>query len=597
MIKGLYRYTDTISFNYLNDFFNSIQKNIISAAKNNNQEAFEKLLNFYLLNFLTKTFGKSENLYSKGASTLVNIYDGLNTKFKPRFVERVFESLTAKISFSNDLEDFPEKYIELSYLCLINITKKILQEDNYDLFNKAFTDIDKSLTGLDSIKNREGYLFKFITTLLCWIYFLRSQNSISYEKFNFQFLENTFQDLTVDLDRNFLNDFFDLFEEIEKGLWTAENWEIKEPPPNEAYFALSSRTWLTFSLVIILFKYDNLIRSNDDLKKIKLRDRFRYFNDDIRKNLDEISEEKNEFIDLIFSPNLKPEEIKRKFDYKKEQILEVFTFLRKEVEIEHYKKIKDLPLSLDKIEDFRYKVGKNWEDGTVIIAILKLFNKVKYLPNIKERDGYGFFQTLLKGKFAFIDGEHYQEIYGLSDFGSRLARDIDNQFFKNILEYRFPTKSENINVSIDKFLDGLKNTNRVVIFANWKNEQKLNSTIYTEEKVLLNSYKSYRGVPILNSFNSYKDYIFIIDFSNIKIKLYTNESSLWYKDQLLVDITEYSKENLTDENIQKWRESDKFDYNAEEVDILESNNINIKVLLKFDFIINDNLKALILDCS
>ena len=595
-MKRLHSYTNTISFKYINDIFITIQRNLILAAEKNNPESFDKLLNFYRTNLLTKSFGKSPDIYSKASASTIAIYKNLNSQYRSFFLDSVFESQTMKISISGYSNQIDKHYIELTYLSLIHLSKQLLQDDNYTDFNRVFRNQRNSIFRIESKNNQDDYLFKFVTTLLCWIYYLQLNNKISYDKYELSFLENTFRELTVGYDYNFLNEFFSLFTELENGLWTAEDWEVSEPPSNQVYFALSASTWLKQGLLVLLLNFQHLLRINDDLTNIELNNRFRYLVGDFEKEFEFINLENKNLLKIIAPPTIDKEIFEQQFTSKKEQVLEVFNFLKKEVEIENYRKIQEVPLSQSKIEKFRNEVGQGWKDSTVIINVLNNFKQINYLPNIEKKDGYGFFQTLLKGKFAFIDGEFYKEIHGLSNFGSQLARNIDNQFFQKALEIKEPKLNSNINAQIDVFLDTLEDKSKVLIFANRQNEQKIESTALNEEKGILNSYKSYRDVPIINSYNKFKEYIFIIDFSKIKMEIFKSDSPLWYENQLLVDVTSYSKENITDQKIQEWSEKDKFNYNASEVDILESNNVNIKILLKFEFLFEEDSKFLIIDC-
>lgn len=596
-MKGLHSYTNTISFKYINDLIITIQRNLVLAAEKNNSESFDKLLDFYQYNLLTKSFGKSQKVYSKASANTVNIYRDLNIQYQSIFLDRIFESQTMKISFSSSSNQVDENYIELTYLSLIHLIKQLIQEDNYIDFNRIFKKQSDSIFRIEARNNQNDYLFKFVTTILCWIYYLQLNNKISYDKYDFSFLESTFQELTLSQDNIFLNKFFELFTELENGLWTAEDWEVSEPPSNQVYFALSASTWVKKGLLVLLLKFEHLLRVNDDLSKVKLDARFRYLVDDFEKEFEFLNLENEKLLKIITQSNIGQETFAQQLTGKKEQILEVFNFLKKEVEIEHYRKIQEIPLSQNKINKFRSEVGQGWKNGTVIINVLKKFNHINYLPNVEKKDGYGFFQTLLKGKFAFIDGEFYQEIHGLSNFGFQLARNIDNQFFQKILEIKEPILASNINNQIDEFLGTIENKSKVLIIANWKNEQKIKSTALNEKKEILNSYKSYKDIPIINSYNKFKEYIFVIDFNKIGINIFKSDSPLWYENQLLVDVTKYSKENITDQKIQEWSEKDKFKYNAEEVDILESNNVNMKVLLKFDYIFQKDLNVLIIDCT
>lgn len=593
---GLNKYYNTVSFDYVNNIISRIHRSIIDAANKNNIEAFNELLDFMQYTLLGKSYNVSINEYSKVATTLIYIYPNLKGEFKNIFLDRIFTSLNMKIRFSEGDNNIDNKYIELSYLPIINITKLILQHDDYESFNIIYKKIQDSLFSIDIEKEQSNYLFKFLTTLLCWIYYLKFTNNISFNSYDVNYFEQNFQHITVNFDEIFLNDFFNLFDEIDKGLWAVSDWEIKEPPQNKAYFALMPSSWLPFSLTLLLLRFNHLINLNDDLTKIRLLSRFRHFFDDIKKILDEITTDKPEYREFIFN-NIQSEDLEKQLSYKKEKILNVFAYLKKEVEIDDYKTIREVQLSEKRITDFRNNVGELWEKNLLIINILKHLNKIKYLPNNEDIKGYGFFQTLLKMRFAFIEGKHYQQVIGLNDFGSMLAREVDNQFFQNLRRIKEPVSTENLSKSIDNFIASSTEQKNIVIFANWRAEEKIGNTIYHHEKLFPFSYKSYNGIPIINSHNHFTKLIFIVDFSNIDIEIYTSEKSSWYKNELLIEVTEYQKEKITEDKIKEWNEKEGYNYNEEEVDILESNNINIKILFKHQYLINEESQFLILNIS
>lgn len=391
----------------------------------------------------------------------------------------------------------------------------------------------------------------------------------------------------------FLNHFFTLFDKIEQeGLWAVSEWEIKEPPMNQAYIALSVHSWLTYGLTVILLKYQHLINLNQNLAKINLNQRFKFLFDDIKKILDSINIEDQDNKNYINS-NLINHNYDEEFIFRKEKILNIFSFLKKEIEIDYYKKIREIPLSSEKVEEFRNNVGKLWEQNCLTINLLKHFDKVEYIPNVEDVLGYGFFQRLLKMKFAFIEGELYQNVFGLSDFGSKLARNIDTTFF-NRLNKNIVVSANNERDIVSNFIKKIENKNNLVIFANWRNADKLGNIIYNNENQNSILNRTFNGIPVLNQFSKSKDDILIIDFSLVKVQIYTSDNPNWYKKQLLVEITESQKDDLTENLLKEWNEKDGYNYNIDEVDILESNNVNAKILLKYNFVIPEETKYLII---
>lgn len=590
---NLHSYYETIPFNYVNEIFRTIYRDIIVASEKDHLNSFNELLNFLVHNLKGKSFNSSTNAFSKSVTLFIYIYPNLSSQYKKIFIERVFGSLITTISISKDVENVDEKYVELSYLSLINIFKLILQNDDYELFNIAVKEFTDTIFHIENRGDRGNFFFYFVTTLLGWIYFLKKNKSITYEKYDINYLENSLENMSYNFDFIFINYFFELFDKIEnQGLWAVSEWEIKEPPINQAYFALSPHNWLPYSLTIMLLKFEHLISLNIDLSKIKLNPRFRFMHDNIKEILDNINLENEEYKNLIFN-NITSQDQSAELNFKKEKILNVFSFLKKEMEIDYYKKIREIPLSKEKIEEFRANVGKLWEENTIVLNILKSLGNVDYVPNIEEVKGYGFFQRLLKMKFAFIEGELHQNIFGLSDFGSHLARSIDNDFFNKFKNDKIiPTN--NIKETVWEFIDKTKNKSSIVIFANWRNADKLEDITYehNSENPIFN--KKFKGIPVVHQFSKFKDSILVIDFSLVKASIYVNDSPNWYKNQLLIEITESQKDDITDDVIKEWNEKDGYNYDENEVDILESNNVNAKILLKYEFIIPEETRYLII---
>lgn len=590
---GLNKYYDTISLNYVNDIFLAVNKAVINSSKKNNVESFNELLEFIQYTLLTGSFKRSLNCYSKACTYIIYLYPNLNSNFKKIYIERFFESLSMKISLSEKYDKEEFDYIELSYLPLINISKLILEDDDFDLFNIGFQKIEDSLFRIDYRKDNSGYSFKFLTIMLCWGYYLKFNSKISFDKYNFRYFEDNF-DFVAGYDNSFFNDFFNLFDEIEKkNLWSVNNWETQKPPMNRSYFVLQPKTWLTFGLVIILLKYSHLIRATDDLKKIQLKDRFKYIFEDIEKILKKITIENNEYMNFIFNGTEQTNDVE--LNYRKEKIISLFSYLKKEIELENYKQIMRVPLSNIKIEEFRNNVGELWEKNTVIFNILQKLEKVIYLANDKSIDGFGFFRTLLKMRFAFIEGKHHQNIIGLADFGTNLAKSMDDLFFKKLINFKNKTVNKDNIEEINLFIEKSKNKNNLIIFANWRTEKKLINIEESIENDIPFSNKTYNKIPIINIFNSFKDYIFIVDFSDIEIKVYTDDKEYWYKNMLIVDVTEYQQNDITGEIIKEWKEKDSITYNHEEVEILENNNVNVKILFKFEYVIPESVAFLIIE--
>ncbi|TFD91936.1 hypothetical protein E2605_19045 [Dysgonomonas capnocytophagoides] len=567
---------------YIDRVLSSTYRNIIVASEKDNRESFDKLLDFALYKLALGALNKSKEVFSESVLYFARIYPSIAPKYRDVFMEKWIISFTTQISLSKDVY-----YTDKIYHTLISQIKKILETNDHVLFDKVLKTLEEHWIWLKDDDNPEKSkcLFSFLAILLCWIYFLKFQGKISLEQYHLNFIETSFEEVSSNF--NFINAFYSLYDAIDLGLWGVDRWEIEEPPMGVAYWALMPSHWMPIGLVLILLKYNYTLIPND-YGNIELKNRFKYELDSIKPILDKIKIENKEYIDFIFgNVSQSKEELESQLNYRKEKVIDVFTYLKKEMEISEYKKIKAIPLSAKKIETFRNKVGHLWEENSVVINLLKNFHRVNYLQNIEDKNGYGYFETIKKAKFAFIDGDYYQEIHGLDHYGGNLARSVDNRFFKEVLGLKKSIHCDDIDVCIGDFIDKLEDTSNILIFANWHSldSSKNISLGRLSELPHSNKYYSYNNikVPIVNPFSNYDSYIFILDFSNIEVDVYQNDTEKWYKKELLVDVTEYQKEDITDSKIKEWTLNDGYDYTSAEVDILESNNINIKVICKNDF--------------
>src|SRR5690606_21281842 len=119
---------------------------------------------------------------------------------------------------------------------------------------------------------------------------------------------------------------------------------------------------------------------------------------------------------------------------------------------------------------------------------------------------------LLIVKFAFIDGELYQTIFGLGGFGAHLARSVDDPFFDGLKSDKI-VNTDNIEETGQNFIKNTENRSNVVIFANWRNAEKLEDITYEHNNVKSIFNKKFEGVPVVHQFSKYKDSIIVIDFS------------------------------------------------------------------------------------
>lgn len=593
----LIKYYNTISFNYINEIFDTIYRNIVIASEKDNLESFNELLDFVIYVLKGQSFNKSTNAFSKTATFFILVYPELPLKYKKILIERCFDSYISNISTINDSEGISSRYSEISYLLLLTTFRQILKEDDYELFNFAINRFNNTFFKIDIEKDKERLHFYFITTLLSWTYYLGHRDLVTYNKYDLNYLEHSLEQISYEDNFNFIENFFNLFHKVEfEGFWGVVDWDIEDPPMNVVYYPLTPRIWFPYGLVFVLLKFQHLINVNENLNNYKLDPKYKFIYDSLKNILVNIKDD--EYIKIV-SNNVSKRgsegSLEEQFNFGRDKILSLFLLLKKDIELDHYKKIKATPLSKFRISEFRENVGKLWKDNAIILNILKDLDKVKYIPDINKKDAYGFFQKLERMKIAFIDGEEYQHIFGLTNYGLDLARSIDNLFFNN-LDANKVVSTDKIEETVVDFIDNVANKKNLIIFASWGLREKIKNITYDSDIPNPLFRKTFMGVPIVNNYYSkLKDFVTIVDFTLINVNIYTSENSSWYDQQLLVEVTESHENDITEDVIKEWSEKDGYEYNADEVSILESTNVNVKVLLKFEFNIPENASYIIIN--
>lgn len=583
------------SIDYINQIIYKIEESIITASKKNNDEVYLELILFLRDDLILKSVKKSASTYNQLIKIPSNVYSQLSNETKKRLIEVFTIRFTENISFISFSDEIDNEYLEISYFGLISLIKKIIDEKIHENYNLIFKKLNESIFKFNDNKDNY-YNFSFAFTILFWQFYLFQNDKIDLKEYNLKLLEDILSQ-TYDSGEELINSFFKYKTEVDNDLWECGNWQIEEPLIGEATFLLMPSTWLNFGFTIMLFKY-NILNYGLDIKKIKILENFRFEVDNLIKNIEIIERNKEKWFSVFYPNSNDLDKNNDSFDYSKGRIIEFFKILKKEQEIIYYKEISKIPLSKSKIDEFKKNVGNIWDNNSIIPTVLKFYNRVEYLPNIFEKDGVGIFTTMLKSKFAFIEGKNYQNIYGLTDFGNQTAREVNKQFFFALLEKEktIILKRDELKKEVDRYIGDIEDKSKVVIFSNWIGVDILNNSEnnieYLTQTDIPFCRSKYKNIPILNNYE-FKDFIFLIDLNTIEYKIYQKDN--WYNNELLIDITEPIKEEVIEKakKSAEWKDRDGIEYSEEEISVLEDNSINIKILFKFDINILDKTKYVI----
>lgn len=566
------------SIAYINKILDNLKGNLRESSYKNNERAFQEIL-FFFRGQAFDSLRDSSVVYTQIISIPGEVYTDLSKEYKRILIEVFTIRFIENISIINFSNKYDIKYLEITYWGFLKLIKKVIDENDYDSFNLIFEKANESIS-FEISKREEAkyYHYAFCFSVLSWIFYLHQQGIIKADNYNLSYIEEIFEHNLYHNKERFINNFYRFENEATNGLFEIDNWEIKKGPIGKAYFVLMSHTWLNFGFLIILLKY-NILNYGVNIDDILLNDKFKFIVDDVKHNLALVKDNPEKWDSRILN------NFEEEFDFKQEKIIEFYTELNKRQEILRYGKISNVPLSELKIAEFKKRVGDLWVKNSFIPAILKFYDRVTHLPNKKEKDGFGFFQNMLKMRFAFVEGEHHQTVYGLTDFGAKVANLVNEYFFIELLKLKEPKEITNLKNEVDVFLSKIGGDHsKVVIFSNWRANKMLsndgNLIQSNEERHVPFSNSNYKNIPIINS--TYSNFVFLIDLKDIEYTIYEDEK--WYNNELLVEVTEPKFDNIENqtEKEEDWKEREGVAYSKDEIITLEKNDIYIKILFKFD---------------
>ncbi|WP_299122989.1 hypothetical protein [uncultured Winogradskyella sp.] len=574
------------------------------SARLDNDEIFVSIILFIRKKIYSS---RSQNSISAFRDLIILstwLYPNVSQKHKNLIVNYLAISYREIINFysiSNINNDEKNNYeiettfAEINYWSLIQLTKVIIDAKDYKNFNKLFEEVNQISSWFDLRESKSDVQRKaieeirfmhrsFYISVYSWLVFSYSNNKISITELeNFKLNENIVNELKFKNNIKLFEVFVELKTRAFNGFLEIDNWELKKHKSGKAYMALSSRDWLNFGFTILLLHNRRFVISRFN-NEINLNDSFKFLINDIKEILNRIEINLEEIWNQFLYQNHQEKNLKEIFNSSKNDILNTLQELKKKQELSYYADVVDQELSPIKIQEFKESVLKNWNNNNIIPEVLKRYNCVEYLDNIKEIDGLGYFNLYNKMKSMFIEGKD-NFVYGASDVGAKLARDIERQFYSILGSKKDFIENKNLKKDIDLKINAIEDKSKYTIFTDWKGVELLNSNReieYLQESEDKFSYANYKGIPIINNSLIYDNTLLLIDLeSSISYTIYQDEK--WYAKELMIEVTELTQEVIDDELSkydEKWKVNEEYEVTKEEAELLIKSSILIKVLFK-----------------
>jgi len=588
---------------YLPKVIRALLLSLRDAAQLDNEEIFRKLVLFVRSKIYSARRDGSISAYKELIILSSHIYPIIAQKYRINLIDLIAinfrENITLSISslsggYHKDIEK-EKVFSEINYWATVQLLKNIIDAKDYKSFTKIFDEINQitSRFSLTDFKNdSEKNAVEEIQFMHRSVYFI----VYSWLVFSFTNKKITLSELkSFDLDNNILNqllfrddiELFELFLYLKTRAFHSyleiDNWELIEHKPGKAYAALSSRDWLNFGFTILLLKKRRIVFSRFS-EEFKPHESLNYLISDIQPILVNVESKLLDFWKEYLYAKMDEKEALETFTSSKENISSILQELKKKQQLQQYKSIIEQPISDEKVEEFQSNVLNTWNNNNIIPSILKKFNCVEYLPNDKEIKGFGYFNLYTKMKSMFTEKDN-TFVYGTSDVGANLARDIEKQFYLSLKFHKDFIEAKDLKTELDAIIDQIDDKSKYVVFTDWKGLDILNKereVEYIHESKDKFIYAKYKGISVVNKSIVFPNTLLLIDLENsIKYSIYTDEN--WYDKELLIEVKELTQE-LIDSELEKyeekWKTNDGYEVTKEEAELLIKSSVLIKVFFK-----------------
>jgi hypothetical protein len=472
---------------------------------------------------------------------------------------------------------------------------KELQRDNVD--GKRNEEIKALKEELTVSSQFETYRRHVLLGIKYWILFLYRINRLS-EESTLAF---------VDLIKVHYFDSDEVLDDIlffrDRGShWYLEwsEWDYTERRSGKVYSPPSPHDWLTLGFMADQLR-ENRLRVNLEERSSEELTHVRFLHDSLKEYAGYFQESFDKWKGILGVQTI--EQLKEKSD----QILSLFAMLKRKSIGDVEKAIAAAPLSQNKIDNYREALGKAWKSQARINRLFKRIgttelvtdNEIK-LKHIGQRT---FFE---KAKMMFIEGEHYQMIYGVDRMGGEIGRWEDTEFFSTIIrsEHNKVTGTSALEV-LNKAIAHLKSKEVIpdlILLSpeySYKDKALLESKLFVskinepveENEISFYHLGTFDGIPIYTSFSEFlKNRVLVCEFKKaFKMRYKTNPT--WYENELTVDVKEVTDEEAKrrlEEQPDKWKKTeDGIELSDEDALTLVKTSVIIDHWSTLDFQIED----------
>lgn len=438
--------------------------------------------------------------------------------------------------------------------------QNLKQKNANDTHTEEIKKLEETYTVHEAFNTYKRHVLK---GLKYWIFYLYSKKKISVQvlKVFIEKIEEVREETQFPLEDIL---FFRSSESNTYMGWTA--WDFMERPHMIVYSPPSPLNWTTFGFIVEQIRRNGLYINLNDFDNRQIRDAHFLFEE--IKGYRKYFEHNFESWKVILKVQTK-EELSTRYD----NLLQSIGVLKHQSITNIETSIADTELSQDKINDFKETIGKVWERAANIRKLFKKYDNRQLIldNNIKLRiiGQTTFFE---KAKMMFIDGDKYQEIYGIGDMGGVIGRWEDDEFFNTITKDEFNrVRGASALETLDTAIAELKNKNvipNLILIApeySYKDAKFLESDRFvpkTEMSMEESGYSflgTFDDIPVYTSFSALlNNKIVVCDFNSAFKMVYKSDEN-WYNNEFKVEVLKISDEEANArlrENPTKWKNED-----------------------------------------